>query len=528
MGRATRFGGTDGTDRRGRFDPIIGRRLSILDGRIGFRESSTSHPDVIIQRASSGGIECLTDGRASSFGSVDLVGNLLGSATFESAHRGGGEDGAEHTFETYTQARDAGAAAVEVSFWKCATGQLVCIHDEALDRTTNATGDVTDRSWFDLEANVSVDIGASWNGPSAPARKIPLLSKVLDALANRTVVFLEAKSPGATTMAAVIELLDQYRDVGQWLVWKFYRGTGGELPSHAEIIRDRYGARLWQYCDATDSDAVLQRTGEVADAIGLPLSATTDAKFQTAVATGKPVIVYPIVRRYDADRLRALGVQGLMCASWRYLTADRDKRLFVSDQFDTGIRAPGDVQYSATSTPYLTMSATDGCVTIPAAATSLCLGSISTEDPDASYTVSWAMRWPTLPSATLHADLVVCQADDRPYAHQGAASHSGYHLVIRPILSGGDPTHAGVQLYSHTLGSGSGTSLGADNGTAAIVANTWATFTLAITATTLTLTRTDVAGTPVVVANALYRGGYIYLAAASSDQPVQFKDVVIS
>lgn len=509
--------------------PIIGERIEIKDGQIGFRDDPTGLPDVVLRRAAAGGIECLTDGRASSFGSTDMVGNLLGSSTFEIAHRGGGEDGAEHTFETYTQARDAGASAVEVSFWRCNTGQLVCIHDEALDRTTDSTGDVTDRAWSDLEANVTVDIGASWNGPSAPARKIPLLSKVLDALANRTVVFLEAKSPDAKTMDAVLDLLDQYRDVGQWLVWKFYRSTGGELPAHAKTIRSRYGARLWQYCDAADSDAVIQRTGAVADAIGLPLAATTDAKFQVAVATGTPVIVYPIARRYDMHRLRALGVQGLMCSSWRYLTTDHDTRLFTEDQFATGLRMPGDIQYASTTPPYCTITKADGCITLPSGtASSVCLGSMSTDDPDAVYTVSWAMRWPTLPTASLHSDFVLCQADDRPYKHQDVASDSGYHVVIRPVLSGGDPTHAGVQLYSHVLGSGTGTLLGADNLTAAIVANTWATFTIEVTATQLTLTRTDVAGTPVVVANALYRGGYIYLAAASSDQPVDFKDVTIT
>ena len=521
MGRATR------TSRQ--FAPLIGDRIEIIDGQIGLRADETSRPDIVIRRGASGGLECTVDGRPAGFWTRDLAGDLLGSSTFEVAHRGSGEDMAEHTLEAYRSVLAAGADAIEVSVQRLATGELVCMHDTTLTRTTTGSGDVVDAVWADLDANVTVDIGATWNGPSAPARKVPLLSDVLDLLAGRVVVFLEPKDAGATAISALTALLDRYQNVGQWVVWKFYRSAGGELPTHAKNARARYGCRLWSYCDAADTDAVIQRAGVVADAIGLPLAATTDAKFLTAVATGTPVIVHPIIRRYDADRLRALGVQGLMCASWRYLTADRDVRMLTTDSFGTGIRPPGDVQYASTTPPFYTVTVADECVTLPAGtASTLCLGSISTEDPDATYTVTFSVRWPVLPTASTHADLVLCQADDRPYVHQSTASDSGYHVVIRPQVSAPDPTHCAVQLYSHVLGSGTGTKLGEDLSTAAVVATAWATFTVDVTATHVTVTRTDVAGVPVAVATAIYRGGYIYLAAASSDTAVDFKDVTIT
>jgi glycerophosphoryl diester phosphodiesterase len=506
---------------------MTGERIEILDGQIGLRAGETSRPDVVIRRTDAGGIECIAGGRPTSFGQRDLVGEMIDQSSWYVAHRGEGDVNPEHTLEAYVVARDAGAQAVEVSVRLTADGRLVCLHDDTLDRTTDASGAVASRLWTDLRANVSVDVGATWTGPSTPNVKIPLLSDVLDALAGRVVVFLEPKDAGTACVNAIISLLDQYRDVGRWMVWKYYRSTGGEAPAHAKDVQRRYGARLWQYCDAADTDAVIQRTGAVADIIGLPLAATADAKFAVAVATGTPVQVYPIARRYDRDRLLALGVKGLMCSQWTYVSTT--DAVLTEDVWATGVRAPGDVPYASTTVPYPTITAIDGCVTLPAGtASALCLGSISTDDPDATYTVTFSMRWPTLPTASLHADLVLCQADDRAYKHQDVTSGSGHHVVIRPQVSGGDPTHCAVQLYSHVLGSGVGTKLGEDLSTAAIVAAAWATFTVDVTATHVTVTRTDVAGVPVAIATALYRGGYVYLAAASSDQPVDFRDVTIT
>lgn len=81
------------------------------------------------------------------------------------AHRGSSGTYAEHTRAAYLQALADGADGVECDIHLTRDGELVCIHDTTLERTTNGTGDVADHTLAQLrELDVS-----SWKGVSIPA-----------------------------------------------------------------------------------------------------------------------------------------------------------------------------------------------------------------------------------------------------------------------------------------------------------------------------------------------------------------------
>ncbi|MFI0940959.1 glycerophosphodiester phosphodiesterase [Streptomyces sp. NPDC021020] len=87
------------------------------------------------------------------------------------AHRGASEDVPEHTLAAYRKAIEDGADALECDIRLTADGELVCVHDWRVNRTSNGRGAVSSLELADLAA---LDFG-SWKGrhadPEAPERE---------------------------------------------------------------------------------------------------------------------------------------------------------------------------------------------------------------------------------------------------------------------------------------------------------------------------------------------------------------------
>jgi glycerophosphoryl diester phosphodiesterase len=74
------------------------------------------------------------------------------------AHRGASQDVPEHTLAAYELALADGADGLEADVRLTADGQLVCVHDRRLDRTTDGVGVVSTMTLAQLE---EMDFGAS-------------------------------------------------------------------------------------------------------------------------------------------------------------------------------------------------------------------------------------------------------------------------------------------------------------------------------------------------------------------------------
>jgi glycerophosphoryl diester phosphodiesterase len=91
-------------------------------------------------------------------------------------HRGAAKERPENTLAAFRRAIEVGADGVEFDVQRTQDGELVVIHDERLDRTTNSTGWVKDHT---LAALRKLDAGR-WFGPAYRGERIPLLREVLD------------------------------------------------------------------------------------------------------------------------------------------------------------------------------------------------------------------------------------------------------------------------------------------------------------------------------------------------------------
>lgn len=106
------------------------------------------------------------------------------------AHRGASRRAPENTLAAFRLASEMGADAVELDVRLSADGAVVVLHDLSLDRTTNGTGSVSERSLAQLKA---LDAGAKFD-PRFAGEGIPTLDEVFEAEGKRGLINLELKN----------------------------------------------------------------------------------------------------------------------------------------------------------------------------------------------------------------------------------------------------------------------------------------------------------------------------------------------
>src|SRR5512133_799359 len=111
-------------------------------------------------------------------------------------HRGASAEAPENTLAAFRLAMEQGADGFELDVRRCATGEVVIVHDEDLSRVAGAPLRVRDTP---LAALRSFDVGA-WKGEGFRGERIPLLSEVLEAL-PAAVVNVELKSEGGRDLS---------------------------------------------------------------------------------------------------------------------------------------------------------------------------------------------------------------------------------------------------------------------------------------------------------------------------------------
>lgn len=100
-------------------------------------------------------------------------------------HRGAAGHAPENTLASFRKAIELGCDMTELDVHVCASGELVVIHDENVDRTTNSKGWVSKLNLTELKR---LDAGAG--------EKIPTLAEVLDLLKDRIMLNIELKGLG--------------------------------------------------------------------------------------------------------------------------------------------------------------------------------------------------------------------------------------------------------------------------------------------------------------------------------------------
>lgn len=211
-------------------------------------------------------------------------------------HRGACGHEPENTIRSVRRALELGADGVEVDV-HLADGQLMVIHDDTLERTTNGCGRVVEKSFAYLR---SLNAGLG--------ERIPTLAEIFDAVNRRAIVNIELKGPH--TAAPVAALIADYVNQRGWhyedfLVSSFNHAQLDELKHLRPEIR--VGVLV------TKTPRDLARFVEVSGAWSLHASqrCVTSKLVADAHRNGLKLFVFTVNEPKDIARMKTLGVDGV-------------------------------------------------------------------------------------------------------------------------------------------------------------------------------------------------------------------------
>jgi glycerophosphoryl diester phosphodiesterase len=149
------------------------------------------------------------------------------------AHRGLSASAPENTMAAFKLAAEAGCDLIEFDVHLTKDDQLVVIHDDTLERTTNGTGYVRDHTLAEIKA-----LDASYGMTPFAGERVPSLDElVVWSIGARVALSLEIKQPAAITgrprypriAARVADVLTAHDLAGRNLVHSFDHPTIKEL-----------------------------------------------------------------------------------------------------------------------------------------------------------------------------------------------------------------------------------------------------------------------------------------------------------
>ena len=194
--------------------------------------------------------------------------------TLIGGHRGNPAEHPENTLRSFRSAIDLGVDLIECDVHLTADGDLIVIHDHTLERTTNGSGMVRDRTTSELRA---LDAGEG--------ERLPLLEEVIELARGRAGLVIELKQaplPYPGLEEAVIEHLVEAGMLDEVAVISFLhpsikrikelepRLQGGIIeggrPVDAVALMDQSGADVYSpHWSVVDPDLVedVHRAGRV-------------------------------------------------------------------------------------------------------------------------------------------------------------------------------------------------------------------------------------------------------------------------
>jgi glycerophosphoryl diester phosphodiesterase len=227
------------------------------------------------------------------------------------AHRGASGHAPEHTFAAYDRALAMGADYIEQDLQLTADGELVVIHDDTLDRTTDGSGPVGTATLAEIRA---LDAG-SWFAPEFAGERVPTLDALFARYGTSTRYYIEPKAPdrGAGMAEQVLETMDRHglREpaVAAWQV--LLQSFSAPFLHAIHALDPRLP--LIQLYGNRGSEAIRAELDDVrAYAVGIgPYMGSVDAAL-VAAAHSRGLVVHPftLTTVEEHERYVALGVDG--------------------------------------------------------------------------------------------------------------------------------------------------------------------------------------------------------------------------
>jgi glycerophosphoryl diester phosphodiesterase len=224
------------------------------------------------------------------------------------AHRGFSGQAPENTLASFKKAIELGSDMIELDVRFSKDGQVVVVHDDTIDRTTNGRGKVSDYTLKELK---QFDAG-SWFLPQFSGEQIPTLKEVLELAKGRILVNIEIKNE-SLGQYAVTDLADRaLREVKkaemaeQVIFSSFY-------PSALARIKER-DPRIWVALLYNRSWNYLPEItrGNPFSILNLRNSYLTKDKIAKIHREGMRVNVYTVNSEEEMEQFVGWGIDGII------------------------------------------------------------------------------------------------------------------------------------------------------------------------------------------------------------------------
>ena len=212
-------------------------------------------------------------------------------------HRGALGYEPENTLLSFQRAISLSVDMIELDVYACKTGDLVVIHDDRLERTTNGNGYIWEKTIEELR---NLDAGKG--------QKIPTLMEVLNLVDKKTQVNIELKGEG--TAKPVAETIASYISQNGWNEGMFLVSSFNhqELKKFKELMPDiRTGALI----TAIPQDYAKFGQDLNAWSVNLCIEFINQTFVDDAHDRGLKVLVWTVNHPEDIQRMKSLGVDGI-------------------------------------------------------------------------------------------------------------------------------------------------------------------------------------------------------------------------
>jgi glycerophosphoryl diester phosphodiesterase len=226
------------------------------------------------------------------------------------AHRGFSGRFPENTLAALRGALDLGVDMVELDVTLTADDEVVVLHDQTLDRTTDGRGFVREQRWSEI---AGLDAG-SWFSPEFAGERIPTLVQALELVRGRALLNIEIKKEAVT---------DRIEGGVTERVIDHVRAT----DMRAEVILSSYDPRAVAQARAIEPG--IRRASlynqkihrgmsptEVMDQVGAVVFSPSGKQVSPEMIadvheSGRKIMVYTVNREADMRRMIDLGVDGI-------------------------------------------------------------------------------------------------------------------------------------------------------------------------------------------------------------------------
>ena len=232
------------------------------------------------------------------------------------SHRGASGYAPEHTLVSYDMGEKMHGDYIEIDLQMTKDGQLIAMHDEKLDRTTDGTGNV---KGYTLEQIKQLDAGSWFNErypqyakPEYEGLKVPTLEEVFQKFGKNANYYIETKSPniypGMET--ELLRLVNEYKINKKTLLVQSFSQESlkimHDLDSSVKLVQ------LLSYkSNATVTDAQIAEVKKYAMGVGPNHTYLNEEYIQKIVGSGLEIHPYTV---NDKERMKQLidwGVTGM-------------------------------------------------------------------------------------------------------------------------------------------------------------------------------------------------------------------------